>query len=76
MGALDRVRRGLLLERGEGGAVASGALASALVLLAYGLLKPARDAIFTAEGQGGELLWNARAIRVSVGQRTAASRDQ
>jgi AAA family ATP:ADP antiporter len=57
MGALDRVRRGLLLERGEGGAVASGALASALVLLAYGLLKPARDAIFAAEGQGGELLW-------------------
>lgn len=57
MGALDRVRRGLLLERGEGGAVAAGALASALVLAAYGLLKPARDAIFAAEGQGGELLW-------------------
>ena len=35
----------------------AGALAAGLVLLAYGLLKPARDAVFAAEGTGRELLW-------------------
>ena len=47
----------LLLRRGEGREVLAGAAAAGLVLLAYGLLKPARDAIFAAEGTGRELLW-------------------
>ncbi len=42
----------LLLEPGEGRQVLAGALAAGLVLLAYGLLKPARDAVFAAEGTG------------------------